>query len=374
MFQLNSLLLTDDEEWQAWFSEHAKKHELHLTITHDLRKLKGQQNYNLYFLDVETVSLEQVGSKMGSKSVIVALTRTEDFANSRDWLVSGAKDIIVFPREAARVESLIQEVVSHYKMQKEAEMGFGSGDVRVFYSAKGGSGSTVLATMMSQSLSMHQKKVLLIDLNAQYGVTDSLFSIQPQRTYYDLLPVVNEMDLRHLKNIANDHEGTGVSIISSPSDPEKTEEITDELIAKMIRVGRMHYDHVIIDLPSAMNSITFTALNSATDLHYILTPDSLGLRAYKYANELFKRFSIGNGITQTLFLNKVHPKNEMTSSDIEKIIGKKINAKFTEDYFGMQPNINMGIGFFKSKKHKGDSKTARDMKRYIDSFVIKSKE
>lgn len=375
MFQVNSLLLTGDDEWQAWFSEHAKINELNMTITQDTRKLTGQQNYNLYFIDVDEIPLEQVGPKISGKSVVVGLTRTEDFGRSREWLVNGAKDIIVFPAEEARVESLIQDVVRQYKIQRETDMGFGTGEVHVFYSAKGGSGCTVLAAMMSQSLSVHQsKKVLLVDLNAQYGVTDTLFSIQPQRTYYDLLPVVNEMELRHLQNIANEHPETGVFVISSPSDPEKTEEITDELISKLIRVGRMHFDHVIIDLPSAMNSITFTALNTATNLHYILTPDSLGLRSYKYADELFNRFSIGNGISKTLMLNKVHPKSEMTSSDIEKIIGKKVDATFTDDYYGMQPNINMGTGFFRSRKHKGDSKAARDMKKYIDSFVTKSKE
>ena len=30
-------------------------------------------------------------------------------------------------------------------------------------------------------------------------------------------------------------------------------------------------------------------------IHYILTPDSLGLRAYKYAEELFEKFQLGQG-------------------------------------------------------------------------------
>ena len=53
---------------------------------------------------------------------------------------------------------------------------------------------------------------------------------------------------------------------------------------------------------------------------------------------------------------------------------EKYDATFTDDYYGMQPHINMGTGFFRSKKHKGNSKAARDMKKYIDSFVMKSKE
>ena len=375
MFQVNALLLTEDEEWQGRFSEYAERNGFHLSVAKEMRKILGQQHYHIYFFDLDTVSLQQFSPQMTAMSAVIGLTRKENFEVSREWLIRGAKDIIVFPEENLRLEALVQEIITQFTIQREADMGFGTGEVHTFYSAKGGSGCTVLAAMMSQSLSVHyQKKVLLIDLNAQYGVTDALFSMQPQRSYYDLLPVVNEIEMRHIQNVANEHVDTGVFVISSPSDPEKTEQITDELIAKLIRVARAHFDHVILDLPSAMNSITFTALNAATKLHYVMTPDSLGLRSYKYANELFNKFSIGTGITKTLFLNKVHAKSEMTSSDIGKIIGKKVDAQFTDDFYGMQPNINMGTGFYRNKNHKGDSKVAKDMKKYIDSFVLKPKE
>ena len=375
MFQVNALLLTEDEEWQERFSEYAERNGLHLTVAKEMKKMLGQQHYHIYFFDLDTVPLQQIIPQMTAMSAVIGLTRKENFEVSREWLIRGAKDIIVFPEEKLRFEALIQEIITQYTIQREADMGFGTGEVHTFYSAKGGSGCTILAAMMSQSLSVHyQKKVLLIDLNAQYGVTDALFSMQPQRSYYDLLPVVNEIEMRHIQNVANEHVDTGVFVISSPSDPEKTEQITDELIAKLIRVARAHFDHVILDLPSAMNSITFTALNAATKLHYVMTPDSLGLRSYKYANELFKKFSIGTGITKTLLLNKVHAKSEMTSSDIGKIIGTKVDAQFSDDFYGMQSNINMGTGFYRNKNHKGDSKVAKDMKKYIDSFVLKSKE
>lgn len=375
MFQVNALLLTEDEEWQERISEYAERNSLHLTVAQEIRKMLGQQQYHIYLFDLDTVPLQQMIPQMTAMSAVIGLTRKENFEVSREWLIKGAKDIIVFPEEKPRLEALIQEIVNQYTIQREADMGFGTGEVHAFYSAKGGSGCTILAAMMSQSFSVHyQKKVLLIDLNAQYGVTDALFSMQPQRSYYDLLPVVNEIEMRHLQNIANEHVDTGVFVISSPSDPEKTEEITDELIAKLIRVARAHFDHVILDLPSAMNSITFTALNAATKIHYVMTPDSLGLRSYKYANELFEKFSIGAGMTKTLLLNKVHAKSEMTASDIKKIVGTEIEAQFADDFYGIQPNINMGTGFYRNKKHKGDSKIAKDMKKYIDSFVLKSKE
>ena len=82
---------------------------------------------------------------------------------------------------------------------------------------------------------------------------------------------MNEMEMSPMQNIANEHNETGVFVISSPSD-QKTEEITDELIAKLIRVARVHFMTLYSILPLAMNSITFSS-QRATKLHYVMTPE-----------------------------------------------------------------------------------------------------
>ena len=153
----------------------------------------------------------------------------------------------------------------------------GQGQVHAFYSAKGGSGKTLLAALTSQSLSIHHDaKVLLVDLNAQFGNMEVLFALKPFRSYFDLIPVMEEMDIRHLQNIAHYHAETNVTIITGPADPAKAESIPDELITRLIKVARSQYDHIILDLPTNINNLTFTGLNEATHIHYILTPDSLG--------------------------------------------------------------------------------------------------
>ena len=67
--------------------------------------------------------------------------------------------------------------------------------------------------MTSQSLSIHHDaKVLLVDLNAQFGNMEVLFALKPFRSYFDLIPVMEEMDIRHLQNIAHYHAETNVTI------------------------------------------------------------------------------------------------------------------------------------------------------------------
>jgi pilus assembly protein CpaE len=368
--KFNAILITKDQDWSERFKDIEGKHQLDLTVTPEWKKTIGnQQHYHYYFVDVDSVEYPNQ-LQFTSSSYVIGLSRTADFDQTREWLTAGAKDLVVFPKEQNRLEDLIRESKQQIQFHRETEIGYGSGEVHAFYSAKGGSGKTLLAAMMGQSLSVHHgQKVLIVDLNAQFGNIDSLFGLQPPRSYYDLIPVMDEMEMRHLQNIAIDDEENGVTIITGPSNPARAEEISDELIAKLIRVARSHYDYIILDLPSTINSITFTGLSEATRIHYVLTPDSLGMRCYKYANELFERFQLGVNGTLSIVLNRTHPKSELHKKDIEKIIAKTIDGTISADFLGIQPYMNMGVSFFKKKKDKGSSKTSKDMKKYVEETI-----
>jgi pilus assembly protein CpaE len=368
------LLITKDNAWGDSFPHYISDENLDLaTVSEWKRSFREQQFYHFIFVDLDTVeSPSQLQSIAGS--VMIGLTKNHDFEQARTWLLAGAKDIIILPEEKARLEQAIREAKNQYKFQKETEAGYGTGEVHAFYSAKGGSGATLLSAIAAQTLSIHHEcKVLLVDLNAQFGNQDVLFGIQPLRSYYDLIPVMDEMDMRHLQNISNIHEETGVTVLTGPSNPAQAENIPDELISRMIRTARHQYDYIILDLSSGINSVTFTGLNEATHIHYIMTPDSLGLRSYKYAEELFERFQIGRSTDYSLLLNRCNAKTELTAKDIEKITGREINGKITADFFAVQPFINMGESFYKKKKDKGTTKVSKDMKKYVEDLLKRIK-
>lgn len=332
------------------------------------RTFHEQQFFHYIFVDIDTIDFPHQ-QPASSGSILIALTENHEFDLARSWLVAGAKDVIVLPKEASRFKQLISKTREQYQFQKETEHGIGTGEVHAFYSAKGGSGKTLLSAIAAQSLSIHhESKVILIDLNAQFGNIDVIFGVQPFRSYYDLIPVIGEMDIRHIQNVSTIHQETKVTLLTGPANPAKSENLPDELIGKMIRVARNHFDYVILDLPSAMNNMTFTGLNDATHIHYIITPDSLGMRAYQYTEDLFERFQIGRGKDLSLIINRYHAKSELTKKDIEKIVHKESKGKFSADYFAIQPFINMGQSFYKKKKDKGNTKVSKEMKKYIDEL------
>lgn len=368
------LLISKDRSWSEELLQLVSEENIEISVVSEWKRtFREQQSYHYIFVDIDTIENPQQ-IPMSSSSIVLGLTRNYEFEQARTWLVAGAKDVIVLPGEKNRLLEALKASKEQFKFQKETEMGYGNGQVHAFYSAKGGSGKTLLASLMAQSLSIHHGfKVLLIDLNAQFGNADVLFGIQPVRSYFDLIPVMDEMDIRHLQNVSNYHEETKVTLLTGPANPAKAESIPDELIGRLIRVAKSHYDYIILDLPPHINNSTFTGLNEANHIHYILTPDSLGLRAFKYSEDLFERFQIGRGGEVSVLINRYHPKLELTLKDMEKIIGREVNGSIESDFFSIQPFINMGEGFYKKKKDKGSNKVSKSMKKYVDEMQNRTK-
>ncbi|MDZ5474429.1 AAA family ATPase [Bacillus sp. 31A1R] len=373
MSTFKGLFITKNQEWVNELHSLLHDVNIEITVVSEWKRSFQEQQLNHYiFVDLEYVRDTQ--PFQNSSSVVIGLTESNDFVQGRSWLVSGAKDVVIFPEEKNRLRDLIKNTYQQLKFQKETETGFGTGQVHAFYSAKGGSGKTLLAALSAQSLSIHhEKKVLLVDLNAQFGNIEVLFGSQPFRSYYDLIPVMEEMDIRHLQNIAHYHEDTKVTLITGPADPAKAESIPDELISRLIRIARNQYDYILLDLPSNINNLTFTGLNESTHIHYVLTPDSLGMRAYKYADDLFKRFQIGRGNELSILINRHHSKSELTKNDIEKIIDRETTGLIPSDYFSIQPSLNMGEAFYKRKKDKGSNKVSKEVKKYVDELTKRTK-
>ncbi|MEK3988363.1 AAA family ATPase [Robertmurraya sp. FSL R5-0851] len=374
MSTFKGLMISRNHAWIEIVNQLMEEMNMEITAVPEWkRSFQDNQHYHYVLVDLDGgVYPQQL--QISSTTVLIGLSSEDDFEQARNWLVGGAKDVILFPEEKQRLLDLMKVTNQQLTFQKETEAGYGAGQVHAFYSAKGGSGKTLLATMAAQSFSIHQDlKVLVIDLNAQFGNMDVLFGAQPFRSYYDLIPVMDEMDMRHLLNISTVHEETQVTFISGPVDPTKAEAIPDELITRLIRVARYNYDVVILDLPSVINNLTFTGLNEANHIHYVLTPDSLGMRAFRNASELFNRFQIGRKEELSVIVNRVHSKSELNESHIKKIIDRDVNGLVRSDFFSIQADVNMGESFFKKKKDKGTNKVTKDMKKYVDEFVKRTK-
>lgn len=325
-----------------------------------------QGQHMCYVLD--DAILEQIErDQLPTTSVLIGLTKERSFDRVRNWLQAGADDVIVVPEEIEQLMGTLTKIKNKRMNEREAaeelETKAGHGRVRAFYSAKGGSGKTLLATMFAQNLQLQcHQRVVLIDWNVQFGGLDVVLGMAPQRSYVDLIPVIQELSITHIENVAMKEETTDMTVLFSPANPERTELVTEELVTRVIQTCKANFDQVILDLPSDLNTVSYTALNHAQDIYYVMNPDSLSVRSLKRAVSLFRRFQIGHRGNLSLILNRKNHKSELTEKDIAQLVDIPIIGSVRADFFGIQPLLNMGQPFYSKQNDKGTSKVAQDVR------------
>ncbi|WP_164668233.1 AAA family ATPase [Virgibacillus doumboii] len=354
----DTLFLTDKTDWIERFNQ--------LDINYSIGKEAKPEDMvtEHIIIDSSIVSASEF-KKPPQTSVVTVLMEREDFNEARAWMNVGADAIYIFPKEIDRLHVWLEKMEERI-LNKRDLLGDDEGnEVWAFYSAKGGSGRSTIAAITAQSLAIHQdKKVLLLDMNSQFGGLESLFGLEGGRSYQQLEVVLDELTSEHIINVSYPTD-SGVHVLLGPGNPIKAAELTEALLPRIIKVARTHFDHVILDLPPELSDKSYAGLSEATKLFYVLSPDSLAIRAFKQSRGIFERFTLNNKKTFSIILNNHGPKNELQQKDVEKIIDESIFATISNDFKGIQPIINMGLPFFEKKKDRGSTKVSRDVRKMV---------
>ena len=304
--------------------------------------------------------------------LLLFVANASDFTLLRSIIRSGADEFFVFPDEASLFTSRFPTIVKNYEIKKNSmeeaavtSYGRNRGKIFSFYSGKGGSGRTLIASSIAQTLKLESTaEVILIDLNTQYGGIENVFSIESNRSLADLMPVVEELNESHIRNVSETQEDSKLEILISPCDAEIAESIDDEFIAKLIRTCRRSFDYVVIDLPSYVNAQVVTAIEESDKIYYILAPETPALKTLKQFETLSTRLGIHLNNRMEIVLNELAKENEVQQKDLKNVLRYPIAATIRRDIKGLQPFINKGMPVRKIQKERKLIPFAKDIRKF----------
>lgn len=306
---------------------------------------------------------------------VIFIALSHDFDVLRSVTRAGVNDFFVLPDENAmlygRMDSIIQTAVQRKQQTNEtasAAQSFkrGRGKIISFYSGKGGSGKTLISSTFAQTLRFESTaQVILIDLNLQFGGIETFLSIESNRSIADLLPVINELNESHIRNVSQKEKFSKLEVLLSPRDAEIAERLPEGFVAKLLRTCRRSYDFVIVDLPSSMNEHTYTALEESDKIFYVLNLDTPSVSMLKQVEELFRRLGIEPADRMEILLNEVGRENEIKPGDIKKIISYPVAAKIGRDIKGVQAKVNLSEPFRKEPNEKKLVPFAKGIRKWV---------
>jgi pilus assembly protein CpaE len=238
--------------------------------------------------------LTAIHEEMPAASILLAFADRPD-ASLREIIQAGADDLIRLPFQPEEMAFALERALEIGRRRLVGQLvtpepvtalsaTAAPTQARVFTvsSATGGCGKTFFATNMALFLARHTgKRVVLVDLDLQFGEVSTALRLRPNYTIYDALQRDDDGDRlefgEHLPEFLVEHEG-GFSILAAPKDPAEADRITPSDVTRVLEILRSRADYVVVDTPAALSEVVLAAFDMSEHLFAMATEDLPSVR------------------------------------------------------------------------------------------------
>ena len=136
---------------------------------------------------------------------------------------------------------------------------------------KGGVGKTTSVSSLGVALARMGKRVLLVDLDAQGNLTDTLTKTPGDRSIYDSLRTLETIPVVNIRE-GLDLCPSSIDLVSM--DLELADKREREYRLSQLLQG-LDYEYILLDCPPSLGLLTINALTASTKVIIPLTPEAL---------------------------------------------------------------------------------------------------
>jgi len=287
-------------------------------------------------------------------------------------MMAGAREYLVKPFSA---DELVDTIRRAYQLEKirlgrfEGTNKFGKNEetkpqVITVFGTKGGVGKTTLSVNIAAQLAKkNKKKVVLVDLDLQFGDVAVFLNVTPKKSIAELAQERGELNIDLVESYLIPHI-SGVKILPAPMRPEYSELITPDHVLEILTILRQHYDYVIIDTPPFFLETNLSALDMSNQVLLIMTLDLPTVKNMKLSLELLD--SLHHKGKTKLILNRASEDLGIKPSDVENSLDFLIAQQIPSDGRLVVNSVNRGIPFVLSNS---TSKVSKAVDQITDMVI-----
>lgn len=204
---------------------------------------------------------------------------------------------------------------------------------------KGGVGKTTSAINIGAGLNKLGKKILLIDLDPQANLSQSLGVIEPERTIYGAIR--GDYDIEPIEILK------GLDLIPSTLDLSGAEvEMSGEagreyILKELIEPLRPSYDFIIIDSPPSLGLLTINAFTASDSILTPLQAQYLALQGLTKLIEVVDK--IQRRLNKDLKIGGVFITQYDSRKVLNRDVAKTIQAHFKDEVFKTKVRDNIAL-------------------------------
>lgn len=368
---MNALVVSADAELKATIQQLCAARMPAITIVRDMPGMPRldpvpQQRPELVFFDArgdkgEALSaLERIASRYPQAMILLLAPE-----QSPELLIAamriGVREVVSFPVDLGELDKAIERITI-----KMREITHQEGKILTVVSSKGGSGTTFIAVNLAYAIAaIAQKRVLLIDLNLQFGDAALFVSdAKPPATMADLCQQISRLDAQLLDTSVM-HVAPHFDVLAASSEPDPDDVIRPDHVAAILALAKQQYDFVLLDAGRQVHSVSIRALDSSDLIFPVLQQGLPFIRNGQRMLDMFATLGYRKDNIRQI-LNRHDESGALSQGEMERSLGHRIAYQIQNDFEIANESMNQGEPVLKLAR---SSALAKDFVKLVQSLT-----
>lgn len=257
----------------------------------------------------------------------VVLLRDEvDLDVLAEAIRAGVREVVAIDDPAAVDDACTRSVELSHRLGAVAP-GAEQTQARIItvFAGKGGVGKSAVATNLAATLTDGgRRRVLLVDLDLQFGDIGILLQLVPEHSLADAIAMAGRLDAEALRSLITAYR-PGMDALLAPAGPAEGDHVSRELVREVLTVARSAYDFIVIDTAPYVSDQLLTALDVTDWFVLVITPDLPTLKSARLTVDMFDLLEYPKD-RRLMLLNRADSEVGLSVADIEKAVGSPMTV------------------------------------------------
>jgi pilus assembly protein CpaE len=239
---------------------------------------------------------------------------------------AGAEDLISLPQSTAQLAFVFEKVIARRSGSQETDA---AGAMITVLGPKGGTGKTVTSCNLAVALAKKGRRVVIVDIDLQFGDVGLALGLRPEKTIYDLAVSGGSQDADKVDTFLIDHP-SGARALLAPSRPDQAAAVDVAFLRKVFGILRTSYEFVIVDTPPSFSPEVIAAIDSSSHLCIVGMLDALSLKDTKVGFQTLQQMGYDPSATMVV-LNRADTSVGISHGDVRRVLERDPDVLIPSD-------------------------------------------
>jgi pilus assembly protein CpaE len=216
------------------------------------------------------------------------------------------------------------------------------GRLVAFMGCKGGNGTSFVAANMAHIMATEfGKKCAFVDLDLQCG--DASFYLSSGANKHSLSDLTRQIDRLDTQLLASCMHAVNpkLNLLAAPHSLENAMAISAQDIEKVINLVRSVHEHVVVDLPRNLNTLTLKVLDMADVVYIVMQSQTPDVRDAQRLVNTMRALGLQEAKLR-LLVNRYKPRGWVSLSELESAVGLKVQQSIPSGPEWVDESLHMG--------------------------------